>query len=70
MNTETKLFTKVALQRLLKQLRHEGFYVEKLNSGYAVYMSKLAGDRRVLLAMVGSRGYLVRYDQELLTEAI
>ena len=69
MKTETKLFTKTGLQHLLRDLRKEGYHVEKLNSGYAVYLSELAGDQRVLLAMVGTRGYLVRYDQELLTVA-
>lgn len=65
----TKLFTKTSLQRLLRDLRQEGYTVKKENGGlYNVYVSNLPGDRRVMVGMPGSRGYLVRYEDELLTQ--
>ena len=65
-----QLFSKSQLQRVLRDLRKEGYHVVKLDYGYSVYMSALPGDTRVLKAMVGTRGYLVKYDPELLTAAV
>lgn len=64
----TQLFSKKQTQRVLKDLKHEGYTVKKDGRGmYEVFLSNLPGDKRVLVAMPGSRGYLVRYENELLT---
>lgn len=66
----TQLFSKKQTQAVIKGLRHEGYHVVKDDYGYNVYMSALPGDKRVLTAMVGSRGYLVRYEDTLLTPSV
>lgn len=58
----TSLFTKPLLQEVLKGLRAAGYEVSKVHAGYEV---KLDGTI-VLKAMNGTRGYLVRYDSQLL----
>jgi hypothetical protein len=68
--TKTQLFSKKQTQRVIRDLKHEGYTVKKDSGGlYNVYVSNLPGDKRVLVAMPGTRGYLVRYDEELLTPA-
>lgn len=59
----TKLFNKVQMQTVLKDLRSAGYEVTRLNSGYEV---KLDGET-VLKAMNGNRAYLVTYNESLLT---
>lgn len=65
----TQLFSKSQTQRVLRDLRREGYTVKKEGGIYNVYISNLPGDRRVFTAMPGTRGYLVRYDPALLTPA-
>lgn len=67
--TKSQIFSKKQTQRVLKDLKHEGYTVKKESGMYSVYVSNLLGDKRVFVAMPGTRGYLVRYDEELLTPA-
>lgn len=67
--TRTQLFSKKQTQRVLRDLKREGYTVKKESGIYNVYISNLPGDRRVFMAMPGTGGYLVRYDEELLTPA-
>lgn len=62
---ETKLFAKPQLQQVLKDLRSEGYDVNKTAGGYKVYM----GDKLILQAMNGNNAYLVRCAKGLLTPA-
>ena len=59
----TKVFTKKQTQQVLKDLRSAGYDVQKIKTGYIVEL-----DGTLLLkAMIGHMGYLVRYDEQLLT---
>ena len=60
----TQIFAKQQTQRVIKDLRAAGYTVEKKQSG--IYECHLDGEL-IFAAMPGSRGYLVRYDQRLLT---
>lgn len=57
----TKLWSKPDTQRCITALRAQGIVVEKLNGGYEAI---LAG-KEVFKAMQGTRGYLVRYTDDL-----
>lgn len=65
----TKLFTKPQLQQVLRDLRKAGYTVTLENGKYEVFIDGGVNDTPVLVALNGSRGYLVRYDARLLTEA-
>lgn len=62
----TKLFSKPQTQQVIKNLRRSGYIVEKTPSG--IYECKLFNEL-LFAAMPGTRGYLVRYDPQLLTAA-
>ena len=57
----SRIWTKAQTQSTIKVLRNAGLIVEKLNSGYE---SKV-NDKLVFKAMIGTNGYLVRYDENL-----
>ncbi len=61
----TKLFSKKQTQQVVKDLRHAGYNVKRIPSGYACVFEKEV----IFKAMIGSRGYLVRYNDRLLQEA-
>ena len=61
----SRLWTKKETQGTLKELRHAGFIVNKVNSGYEAF----DGDELVLKAMVALQGYVVRYDERLFIPA-
>ena len=55
------VWTKSVTQQTIKQLRQAGLTVTKKDSGYEC----IVGDTMVFKAMNGTRGYLVRYDENL-----
>lgn len=69
----SRIFSKPQTQAVIKDLRKAGYTVTKDNSG--MYECKLddippfGGGELLFAAMPGHRGYLVRYDARLLTEA-
>lgn len=65
----TKLFTKTQLQQVLRDLRKAGYIVTLENNKYEVFIDGGINDTPVLVALRGNRGFLVRYDARLLTEA-
>lgn len=64
----TKIFSKPQLQQVLRDLRKAGYTVIKGHGMYKVFVYEESGDA-VLEAMPGTRGYLVRYEPQLFTEA-
>ena len=60
-----QLWSKKDTQGTLKELRHGGFIVNKINSGYEA----CDGDELVLKAMLFTNGYLVRYEERLFLPA-
>lgn len=60
MNT-TKIWTKAQTQATIKALRGAGYEVKKLDSGYSMILDNV----ELFKAMIGTRGYLVRYDSNL-----
>jgi len=66
----SQLWTKKATQGTLKELRHAGFIVNKVNSGYEAFDTDFDGNQEelVLKAMMGLGGYLVRYEPRLFAE--
>lgn len=61
----TKVFTKRHTQQVIRDMRGAGYTVSKIAGGYE---SNLDGEL-IFKAMVGPYGYLVRYDDALLTAA-
>lgn len=61
----TKVFSKPQTQQVIKDMRSAGYTVDKLDGGYEC---KLYGNL-IFKAMIGNRGYLIRYDAQLLTAA-
>ena len=57
----SRIWTKQQTQATIKALRAEGYDVDKMPSGYSV----VVGDTTIFKAMIGTRGYLVRYDENL-----
>lgn len=57
----SRVWSKPVTQDIIKQLRNAGLVVDKLSSGYEC---KING-HLVFKAMIGSQGYLVRYDEKL-----
>lgn len=57
----SRIWTKPQTQEAIKALRNAGLTVDKVGSGYECKVN----NNTVFKAMVGSRGYLVRYDQNL-----
>lgn len=66
-----KILTKPQTQQMIKALRDAGFTVNKLSSGYACEAINNATNEKktVFKAMVGSRGYLVTYEDSLFQAA-
>lgn len=64
-----QLFSKPQLQQVLKDLRKAGYIVNKEPGRYLVYIDDRPMGKPVLVAMNGQRGYLVRYEEQLLTPA-
>lgn len=63
----TKLFTKPQTQQVIKDLRSAGYEVTK--DKFGKYDCQTDSGKKLFVAMPGSRGYLVRYDSQLLQEA-
>lgn len=67
----TKVFSKQLTQQVIRDLRKAGYEVIKGTGG--MYECKLDDARHkqgvIFAAMPGHNGYLVRYDERLLTEA-
>ncbi len=63
-----RLFSKPQLQQVLKDLRKAGYIVIRGNGMYKVFVYAESVDP-VLIALNGHRGYLVRYEEQLLTPA-
>lgn len=67
----TRLFSKKQTQAVLKDLKHAGYIVTKEIGGrgnrYTVYIDNQTGTAPVLEAISGTRGYLVSYEEQLLT---
>jgi len=59
------VISKPDMQRLLRGLRETGYQVDKLTHGYEV-LDKTG--LTVLKSMAGRGGYLVRYDESVLTK--
>ena len=59
----SRIWSKKFTQETIKGMRDVGYVVDKVNSGY---VSKI-DDKVIFKAMIGSNGYLVRYDAELFT---
>lgn len=57
----SKVWNKPQTQQIIKMLRDAGVNVEKIENGYQAY----AGEHLIFKAMVGTRGYLVRYAEKL-----
>jgi biotin operon repressor len=57
----SKIWTKPQTQQAIKSLRDAGLTVDKLNAGYECKIN----DKLLFKAMIGSQGYLVRYDANL-----
>jgi len=57
----SRIWTKKQTQDTIKTLRNANLTVEKINSGYECKVN----DKLVFKAMIGSNGYLVRYDENL-----
>lgn len=68
MSKTVKLFTKPALQQLLRDFRKAGYTVTSASGLYHVYVNGRYDEKPVLTALNGSRGYLVTYVTSLLTE--
>jgi hypothetical protein len=58
------VFSKPQTQQVIKDLRAAGYNVNQKSQGF--YECHLDGNL-IFAAMVGNRGYLVRYDAKLLT---
>ena len=65
----TRIWTKTETQTTIRALRHAGYHVRK-HYGY-IYMTdeKDADGQCVFTAMLGRRGYLVRYNPDLFQAA-
>jgi hypothetical protein len=61
LSSGTKFTSKPEMQRLLTRLRKAGYDVSKSESG--IYRAT-AGDRAILTALPGTRGYMFSYDLE------
>ena len=61
----SRIWNKKDTQGTLKELRHAGFIVNKINMGYEAF----DGEELVLKAMLGFGGYLVRYENRLFQAA-
>lgn len=61
----TKLLSKVQTQTLIRDLRTAGYPV--LNKGNGHYRLAFKSGEVLFEALIGTRGYLVRYDSELIT---
>ena len=57
----SKIWTKKLTQITIKQLRDAGLTVTKLDAGYECKIN----DELVFKAMIGTSGYLVRYNENL-----
>lgn len=57
----SRIWTKKQTQATIKSLRAAGYTVLKSDSGYTCEIDGL----QVFCAMIGSHGYLVRYNAEL-----
>ena len=69
MSTTSRIVSKRNFQSLLGKFRKdEKFVVTKLDAGYTVHFlsDKEAEARLVIKAMIGTNGYLTRYDTKLL----
>lgn len=62
-----KIFSKPQTQQVVKDLRAAGYPVKKISDGH--YRLALKNGDTLFEALIGSRGYLVRYDERLLTAA-
>lgn len=61
---KVQIFSKVQTQKVIRDLRKAGYEVERKTNGYECHLDGAL----IFAAMVGSRGYLVRYDERLLTK--
>lgn len=59
------VWSKPATQAAIKSLREAGIKVNKIDSGYESFIKTTL----IFRAMVGSRGYLVRYDERIFEKA-
>ena len=57
----SRIWTKTQTQSTLKSLREAGYNVVKIDSGYSLTVN----DEILFKAMLGSDGYLVRYNDNL-----
>jgi hypothetical protein len=65
MTTQVKLtarvWSKPVTQQVIKQLRNAGMTVKKINNGYECHV----GNELIFKAMIGTQGYLVRFNPEM-----
>lgn len=59
-----RVWSKKDTQAFIKRLREAGYTVERSEGKYEVN----AGKTNLFRALIGSRGYLVRIDESLVTE--
>jgi hypothetical protein len=57
----TRIWTKQQTQKTIKALRLAGYAVNKVPNGYESTLD----DNLIFKAMIGTRGYLIRYDANL-----
>lgn len=61
LSSGTKFTSKPEMQRLLRRIRQAGYDVTKSTTG--IYQAT-DGDREILVAIPGGRGYMFSYDAE------
>jgi tRNA A58 N-methylase Trm61 len=64
---KSTVVAKKLMQQILRDMRHNGFIVTKLDAGYTVHQAMADQHVLVLKAMNGTRGYLTRYVEQVLT---
>lgn len=57
----SRIWTKIYTQTVLREVKSKGYEVKKEHGMYKVFMDNVL----VLQAMIGSRGYLVRVNENL-----
>jgi hypothetical protein len=62
----SKIWTKKVTQQFIKTLRDAGLTVDKIDSGYQCKLN----EEVIFKAMIGHAGYLVRYEEQVITETI
>ena len=59
----TRIWNKKQTQQTIKDLRNNGFVVDKLDNKYECYEE----GKLIFMAMLGTNTYLIRHDEELFT---